>query len=48
MSPRTRLMIGIIGITIVLCSLVALAFAFWPEGVLEEQIRLAPTLLTPP
>lgn len=48
MNKRTRLILLGMGVLIVLCSLVALVYAFWPEESLRTQATLAPTLLVPP
>ncbi|HSF83049.1 MAG TPA: hypothetical protein VLA49_17565 [Anaerolineales bacterium] len=47
-SSRLRLVIGILGLLILVCSILALAYSFWPVEILEEQFRLAPTLFSPP
>jgi len=48
MSSRLRLAIGIFGALILICSILALAYSLWPVEIVEEQIRLAPTLFAPP
>ncbi|UCH61101.1 MAG: hypothetical protein JSV61_06375 [Anaerolineales bacterium] len=48
MSFRLRVALGILGVAILICSVLALVYSFWPGEILEEQIRLAPTLFTPP
>jgi len=48
MSSHLRLAFGILGMLIMICSILALAYAFWPGEIVEEQIRLAPTLFAPP
>ncbi len=46
--PRLRLIIASIGILIVACSLVCLAYAYWPMATQQLQATLAPTLFSPP
>lgn len=47
--PRNfRWLVIVLGIVIILCSLAALAYAFWPLELLREQAPLAPTLFAPP
>ncbi len=48
MPKRLRALLVLVGLLIVLCSLVALAYAFWPVDNLSEQVPLAPTLFSPP
>jgi hypothetical protein len=48
MKPSPRLALFILGLAIVLCSLAALAYAFWPVQGLEVQATLEPTLFAPP
>ncbi len=48
MSFRLRLAIGVLGVLILICSVLALVYSLWPGEILEEQIRLAPTLFAPP
>jgi hypothetical protein len=48
MNPRMRLILLLLGIVIVLCSLVALAYAFIPGVDMRDQATLAPTLFSPP
>ncbi|MBN2147541.1 MAG: hypothetical protein JW726_09135 [Anaerolineales bacterium] len=48
MSRSARIALVLIGLALVLCSLTALAFAFWPLQEISTQATLAPTLLTPP
>jgi len=43
-----RRVVIVLGLVIILCSLVALAYAFWPLEALREQAPLAPTLFAPP
>ena len=50
-APRMRnfrWVIIVLGVVIILCSLAALAYAFWPLEMLREQAPLAPTLFAPP
>jgi hypothetical protein len=47
-SPQLRATLLVIGLLIVLCALVALAFVFWPMPDAGLQITLPATLLTPP
>ena len=48
MSIRLRLTILTIGVLLVACSLLALAYAFWPVNTQQAQATLAPTLFAPP
>ena len=48
MSVRLRLAILVIGLLILVCSLAALAYAFWPVEALQVKATLAPTLFSPP
>jgi len=48
MTTRLRLALFIIGLMVLLCSLAALAYAFWPVEGLEVQTTLEPTLFAPP
>jgi hypothetical protein len=48
MTPRLRLALFIIGLMVLLCSLAALAYAFWPVEGLQVQSILEPTLFAPP
>ncbi len=43
-----RLLLIVLGLMILLCSLAALAYAYWPVEVLREQAPLSPTLFAPP
>jgi Na+-transporting methylmalonyl-CoA/oxaloacetate decarboxylase gamma subunit len=47
-SRRTGIALAVLGAVIVLLSLVALAYAFWPAGSLTQQAPLAPTLFVSP
>jgi hypothetical protein len=48
LSKRTRLILLITGITLIIVSLVMLAFAFKTSESLRTRFTVAPTLLTPP
>lgn len=48
MTRRLRLTLLIVALLIVLCSLLALCYAYWPLQDSHLQSTLAPTLLTPP
>ena len=48
MSPRLRIVLLLIGLSIILFSLVALAYAIAPAIILHDQATLAPTLFSPP
>ena len=47
-SRNFRGLVIVLGVTIILCSLAALAYAFGPVQGLSEQVPLAPTLFAPP
>jgi hypothetical protein len=48
MSRRTRILLALVGLALVVASLAALSFAWAPVDVLSEQTPLAPTLFTLP
>lgn len=48
MNRNLRLALFVIGAGIVFCSLAALAYAYWPVAVLNEQTTVVPTLFSPP
>ncbi len=48
MSRNRRIIFALVGLALVAISLIALAYAFAPVGVLHESTPLAPTLLTLP
>ena len=48
MSRRTGIVLVILGLAIVILSLGALAYAFWPVGNLTLHAPLAPTLFVSP
>ena len=48
MTRNLRLALFVIGVVVVLCSLAALAYAYWPIEALSEQVTVAPTLFSPP
>jgi len=48
MSRNLRLLLFVIGIAILVGSLAALAYAYWPMAIFHEQVTLAPTLFAPP
>jgi hypothetical protein len=47
-SRKSRIVLLSFGVLLVLCSLAALVFAFWPVEGTSVQATLAPTLLAPP
>lgn len=47
-SRKSRLILLSLGLLLVLCSLAALLYAFWPVESTSVQATLAPTLLAPP
>jgi len=48
MTRNLRLALFVLGVIVVLCSLAALAYAYWPAAVLNEQATVVPTLFSPP
>jgi hypothetical protein len=48
MTRNLRLALFVLGVVVVLCSLAALAYAYWPTETLNTQVTVAPTLLSPP
>jgi hypothetical protein len=48
MTRNLRLALFVLGVLVVLCSLAALAYAYWPVAVLNEQSTVVPTLFSPP
>ena len=48
MTRRTRIILALIGLLLVLISLTALSYAWSPVDALREQVPIAPTLLTLP
>jgi hypothetical protein len=48
MTRNLRLTLFVIGVVVVVCSLSALIYAYWPTGVLNEQSTVVPTLFSPP
>ncbi len=48
MSRRTRIILALIGLLLVVISIAALSFAFAPANVLHETTPIAPTLFTLP
>jgi hypothetical protein len=48
MSRRLRFALLALGLLFVCCSLVALAYAYWPVEGLRAQATVAPTLFAPP
>lgn len=48
MTRRTRLILLLAGLVLVLLAIAALWFALQPDSVLRETIRLSPTLFEPP
>jgi hypothetical protein len=47
-ARNLRRLIFVLGVIMVVCSLAALAYAFWPVEALQEQAPLVPTLFAPP
>jgi len=47
-TQRLRLVLMMIGLSVVFCSLIALAYALWPMETLRAQVTLAPTVFAPP
>jgi hypothetical protein len=47
-ARNLRLLFIVLGVILVACSLAALAYAFWPVEMLQEQAPLVPTLFAPP
>ncbi len=47
-NKRLYLLLVFIGLLLILCSLLAMAYAAWPVAGLQEQAPLAPTLFVPP
>lgn len=43
-----RRLLIVLGLVVVICSLAALVYAFWPIEALQEQAPLVPTLFSPP
>ena len=48
MNRNLRLALFVIGVVVILCSLAALAYAYWPVEVLSERATVIPTLFSPP
>ena len=48
LTRNLRLFLLVLGAAVLLCSLIALAYAFAPIEMLLEQAPLAPTLFSPP
>jgi hypothetical protein len=48
MSRRTRWIVFLVGLLILVCSLLAVGYALWPAGAVVDQATLAPTLFAPP
>ena len=48
MVLRWRVALALAGLVLVLASLAAVAYAFWPFQPDREQFRPAPTLFSPP
>ena len=48
MSRRTSIALAVLGLAIVILSLAALAYAFWPVGGITQQTPLVPTLFVSP
>ena len=48
MSRRTGIALVILGLAVVVLSLAALAYAFWPVNSLTQQAPLVPTLFVSP
>ena len=47
-ARNLRRLVFVLGLIMVVCSLAALAYAFWPVEALQEQAPLVPTLFAPP
>ena len=47
-SHRIRIALALAGLIVIILSLVALAYAFWPIEPTSEQFLPDPTLLVPP
>ena len=48
MAPRLRLVLVLAGLLLVVISLFALAYAFWPLPAVSDQATVMPTLLISP
>jgi hypothetical protein len=48
MTRNLRLALFVLGVVVMLCSLAALAYAYWPTETLSAQSTVAPTLFSPP
>jgi ABC-type transporter Mla subunit MlaD len=48
MNRNLRLALFVIGVVMVVCSLAALAYAYWPVEMLSEQATVVPALFSPP
>lgn len=48
MSYRLKIGLVALGLVILLVSLGALVYAYWPAGVLRETAPITPTLMAPP
>ncbi len=48
MKLRWRVGLALAGLVLVLVSLAAIAYVFWPLQPVREQFRPAPTLFAPP
>lgn len=48
MSYRLKIGLVVFGLIVLLVSLVALGYAYWPLVMARDQVLVAPTLLAPP
>lgn len=48
MSVRVRFLLALVGWVVVLCALLALAYAFGQPPHVNEQVPIAPTFFAPP
>jgi hypothetical protein len=48
MSTRLRLYLALAGLMLILASVLALAYAFWPVDTATEEFSPPPTLFAPP
>ena len=48
MPVRLRMVLALAGLLLLILSLAALAYVFWPLDSAREQIPIAPTLFSPP
>lgn len=48
MSQRLKVGLVVFSLLLLLVSLAALAYAYWPLAVVRDQLPIAPTLFAPP